>query len=305
MSTRRPVRGGGALAALLVVAVAVFGLAGCGDDNEEGGGTTTTSAASRSTTTTTTARSTTSQAGGSTSTPGRTGEVRVYFVRNERVGAARRTGPAGTPARAAMEALLAGPTSADTAAGLGTAIPEGTKLLGLTVADDRAVVDLSSQFGSGGGSLSMQARVAQVVYTLTQFPNVRSVVFEMEGKPVEALGGEGLVLTKPQSRADWEALTPAILVEDPLPGDAVTSPFHVTGTANTFEATFIVTLIDSKGAKVYEQPAMATSGTGTRGTFDVTLSFTGAASGTGTLRVWESSAKDGSPINVVEIPVRL
>jgi hypothetical protein len=288
--------------ALAVFAVVGLVLAGCGGDDESGDATTTTARTAR---TTTTSRSTTAGGDGSTSTPASTTDIRVYLLRGEELGAARRTGPAATPARAAMEALLEGPNDADRSAGLTTAVPEGTRLLGLDIADGTATVDLSSEFASGGGSLSMQARVAEVVYTLTQFPTVQRVSFRVDGEAVDALGGEGLVLSEPQARSDWEALTPAILVEDPLPGDAVTSPFRVTGTANTFEATFIVTLIDAKGAKVYEQPAMATSGSGTRGTFDVTVAFTGAAPGAGTLRVWESSARDGSATNVVEIPVRL
>jgi hypothetical protein len=56
---------------------------------------------------------------------------------------------------------------------------------------------------------------------------------------------------------------------------------------------------------VYEHFATATSGTGTRGTFDEQISFSGAASGPAVLKVWESSAKDGSAINVVDIPVTL
>jgi germination protein M len=52
-------------------------------------------------------------------------------------------------------------------------------------------------------------------------------------------------------------------------------------------------------------PAMATCGTGCRGTFDVTLPYSVPAAGWGTLRVWEASAMDGSPQNVREYPVWL
>ena len=44
----------------------------------------------------------------------------------------------------------------------------------------------------------------------------------------------------------------------------------------------------------------ATSGTGTRGTFDFT---TGAFDDVTALRVFELSAKDGSRVNEVEIPL--
>jgi hypothetical protein len=47
----------------------------------------------------------------------------------------------------------------------------------------------------------------------------------------------------------------------------------------------------------------ATSGTGTRGTFDFTTEpYTVPFDGVGALIVFEHSAKDGSRINLVEIP---
>ena len=164
-----------------------------------------------------------------------------------------------------MDLLLQGPTAADKNAHLDTVIPAGTIVHGVSIDGGVATVDLSTSFGSGGGSVSMQGRVAQVVYTLTQFPSVTGVNFKLDGVATTVLGGEGVVLDHPQTRADWESFTPIILVESPLPGDAVSSPFHVTGTSNTFEATLQIRLTDATGAKVFEHNGMATSGTGTHG----------------------------------------
>ena len=72
-----------------------------------------------------------------------------------------------------------------------------------------------------------------------------------------------------------------------------------------FEAAFLIAMFDGNGARVAEVPAMATFGTGCRGTFDVTIPYTVSAAGWGTLRVWESSARDGSPQNVRDYPVWL
>ena len=293
METRR------SFAGLMVLALSVWGLVACGS------GTKGASTSSSTTSSVGTTGSTTSTPSTSSTTPNGTASVTVYFVRDEKVGAVRRSGAAGTPARAAMDALLSGPSASERTAGLTSAVPSGTKVLGLTIAGGVATIDLSTEFGSGGGSLSMQERVAQVVYTLTQFSTAQKVSFRMGGKPVTALGGEGLILDQPQSRSDWEAMTPAILLETPLPGDALTSPFSIKGTANTFEATFMVTLTDSSGKQLYEHFVTATSGTGTRGTFDDSITFAGANKGAGTLVVWEASAKDGSHINVVSIPVTL
>ena len=50
---------------------------------------------------------------------------------------------------------------------------------------------------------------------------------------------------------------------------------------------------------------MATCGTGCRGTFDVTLRYTVSKGQWGTLRVYDPSAKDGSPEDIRDYPVWL
>jgi hypothetical protein len=128
-------------------------------------------------------------------------------------------------------------------------------------------------------------RRAEVVFTLTQFPTVRAVELS-----------DGELLT----RADFEDLSPQILVEAPLPDDEASSPLRITGTANTFEATFMVRLLDDSGKQLVEQFVTATSGSGTRGTFDVSVPYEGRAA---KLVVFEESAKDGSEIHKVTIPL--
>jgi len=241
-----------------------------------------------------------------TATPGRATLVAVYFLRGEKLSVVRRPIPE-TPrvGTAALLELLAGPTPREEEWGFRTEIPVGTELRELTIADGVATVDLSSDFASGGGSFSMRARVAQVVFTLTQFPTVQAVRFRLDGQPVPAIGGEGVIVEPPPGRDEFEDLLPLIFPEAPGPGETVRSPLRVTGTANTFEAMFMVRLSTADGSVLYEQPAMATSGSGTRGSFDVTIDFSVPQPTDGVLRLWEYSAKDGSEINVVEIPLRL
>ena len=78
---------------------------------------------------------------------------------------------------------------------------------------------------------------------------------------------------------------------------------HITGTANVFEARFTVEVTDGEGLIVATTPVMATSGTGTRGTFDVTVSYSAQRTGMGSVVVSSSSPRDGARINVVETPV--
>lgn len=236
--------------------------------------------------------------------PAKTTTVRVYLSRGEYLGVAARTVPeTKAVATAAMQELLAGTSAAEQGWGLSSQIPAGTKLRGLTVNDGTARVDLSGEFAAGGGTLSATMRLAQVVYTLTQFPSVQRVVLLIDGTQIDVFSGEGIVLDHPQTRADYEPVLPAIFVESPVPGETVSSPIRLRGTANTFEASFMVRIEDANGATLNEVPAMATSGTGTRGTFDVSVTYPLASAGAGWVVVYESSAKDGSEINTVAIPV--
>ena len=108
-----------------------------------------------------------------------------------------------------------------------------------------------------------------------------------------------------KTRKDVESFVPAILVDDPSPGEPVTSPLRATGTANTFEATFNYSLKDATGNEIAHDFVTATSGTGERGTFDFTAPFTVDIAQDGTLAVFELSAEDGSVIHERRIPLRL
>jgi hypothetical protein len=135
--------------------------------------------------------------------------------------------------------LFAGPTSGDANAGLSSALPNGTRLLSVVLSDGLATIDVSKEFGSGGGTLSMQSRLAQVVFTATQFPNVDRVNFTIEGEKLEVLGGEGLLLTEPQTRAMMSRdVTGSVIFDTPRPGATVRSPFEVTGEGDVYEAQF-------------------------------------------------------------------
>jgi hypothetical protein len=208
-------------------------------------------------------------------------------------------------ARAAMTALLDPEDILDQYDQLSTAIPAGSRLLGISIKDGVATVDLSSEFASGGGSASSSFRLGQVVYTLTQFSTVRAVLFQVEGRTVTTFGAEGIVLDGPQARADFEEQLPSIFVDRPAFGAAAGNPARIAGSANVFEATFRIALLDHSGKVLVDQRAMATCGTGCRGTFDVTLRYDVPRAHWGTLRTYFGSAVDGSPEDIRDYPVWL
>jgi germination protein M len=200
-------------------------------------------------------------------------EYRVWFMRGEALFPVERAHEATRAVGAAsLTDLLAGPTEAERSDGTSTAIPAGTRLLGLVVSDGIATVDLSSEFESGGGSLSMMARLGQVACTLDQFPTVEGVSFELDGEPVDVFSGEGIVLDEPVTCADYEDLLPVIVVESPAPGQEIESGFKVTGSANVFEANVGYVLVG--GDHTFDEGfTTATCGTGCRGEFSFRLRF--------------------------------
>jgi hypothetical protein len=204
---------------------------------------------------------------------------------------------------AAIRALLRGPTAAERRAGLTSAVPDGTLLLGLTIRNGLATIDLSRRFESGGGSLSMRARVAQVVFTLTRFASVERVAFRLDGRAVTSIGGEGVIVSPPVERADFEDLSPVILIETPPRGQRVRSPLLVEGTSNTFEARLQVDLLGPDGARLTGRALNASSGTSTRGTFRTTLRFLAPEHAPLTLRAYERSAADNRIIHVTRVPL--
>lgn len=277
-----------------MLAVLVLVAAGCGgddDDTAEPAGTTTTSTAAATTTTAAAAEPV---------------AVRVYFLdANAYLAAAGRTVAGDDPAEAAVEALLAGPEGIETDLGFASAIPAGTELLGLETTGGVSTVDLSAGFESGGGSASMLGRVAQVVYTLTQFDGVDAVRFQLDGRPVESIGGEGVIVDGAGvDRTAFDAVLPMIFVESPTPGAEVTAPITLSGMSNTFEATVNYTLTDPEGLILEEGFTMG--GTmGAWGPFETTIDFTTQRHGLGALTVYEVSPEDGSHQYVVETPISM
>lgn len=195
--------------------------------------------------------------------------LRLYFLAPDGKLAAvsRDVEQTQTPGAATLRELTDAPD------GMTTEVPPG---LQLTIDEGRANVT--------GAKLDPSA-LAQLVYALTTFPTVQTV----NGK----------------TRADVEAFVPPILVEQPSPDATVTSPLHVTGNANTFEATFDYRLEDADGKSLAKNFVTATSGSGTRGTFDFTIPFSVDSPQEGALRVFELSAEDGSVVHERVIPLRL
>jgi hypothetical protein len=105
-----------------------------------------------------------------------------------------------------LEALVAGPTDAESARGLQSALTTQTTVLSATIAGGVATVNLGGSFGQLVGPPEIQA-VAQVVFTASALPGVTGVTFELSGQPVEVPVASG-ALVPVAMRAQFAPLNP-------------------------------------------------------------------------------------------------
>ncbi|MFC0033043.1 Gmad2 immunoglobulin-like domain-containing protein [Micromonospora chaiyaphumensis] len=215
--------------------------------------------------------------------------VQLWFARAGKLVPTRRTLPATVAtSRLALTELAAGPSPAESAAGLTTLVPPGTQVT--RIAGGVATLVPPAGFDAGGATTA-RLRRAQVVWTLTQFSTVRRVAFA----PTDTATG----------RDDYADLLPPVVVTAPAIGDRVASPVTVSGTADVYEATVSVRVLDAAGREIGTAFTTASCGSGCRGAYRLDVRYRGAAAGRGTVEVYEVSARDGSRINAVRVPVEL
>ncbi|MGK0274771.1 MAG: hypothetical protein ACI9N0_001152 [Ilumatobacter sp.] len=340
----RSTRRWAALIAATVLGLGSFGVACGGDDDTTSESTSVTSDATTTvpgevtttvdpittdSATTTTTTTTTSTTGSTTTTDAPTATtaapvemtlVNVYWgwtVLNpavgspERIGAGAREVSADAPVRNGLEAMFGGLNSVEQTIGMGTSIPPGTSVLGIAIDGTTAIVDLSSEFESPSGSLDETMRLAQVVFAVTQFDGIDLVKFHIDGVAQDPILSHGFEVGDGFTRDYFESVRPSILIEQPYPGAGVANPLVIRGESNTFEATvrYAITSGGGDGLVVTEGFTTATGGNGTWGSFEVIVDLSDFPSdyqsGPGSVIMWEDSPRDGSQLNIVEVPIVL
>jgi spore germination protein GerM len=217
-----------------------------------------------------------------------------------------------------VELLLYGPGAWDAAplpdpvaaaeAELTSAIPEGTELLGLTVADGVAVVDFSTEFASA----SPQA-IAQVVYALTRLDGVAEAAFAIRGVP-QVVGSLTSGLFTPylepaetgtgMDSIDRELLSPFepfVMLEHPALGGTLRAGEAVTLLLGGSAAEAILTLTTADGTLLWS--ALATPDEPAYLPPEVVESLGGA--GAWATLLAEARGADGAVLGTSEIPVWL
>lgn len=187
-------------------------------------------------------------------------------------------------------------------------LPADTRLLGVNISDGLATVNfskevLNSNVGSSGEALGIQS----IVNTLTEFPQIQEVSFQVEGKVDSRTrdwwGHVGLY-EQPFKRNLDKVVEPVMWITHPAAGQVAGVPLLVKGSAKFSEGVVNARLLDSNGKKLAESSSNTSRGIYGRGDFEIKLTFTPPGKGSGTLEVYRAGPKDGSPLDTVKIPIQ-
>ncbi|MDR2589276.1 MAG: GerMN domain-containing protein, partial [Spirochaetales bacterium] len=135
---------------------------------------------------------------GETGARTRTGSL--YFIRLAETGEvslvkSSRDISAVSPLRETLQALLAGPTSSEEKAGCISLIPQESRLLSVKVDNGIAFVSFNENFRFNSfGKEGYDGQLKQTVYTITEFPAIRSVQILINGAKIDYLGSEGIFI---------------------------------------------------------------------------------------------------------------
>jgi len=109
----------------------------------------------------------------------------------------------GTKLNFSIRNLLEGPNAKEKAKGIYSEVPQGTKLISLEEKPDKIVINLSGDFEQGGGTDGLYKRLYQLIKTSNK-NTALDVYLYINGKQVDVIGGEGIMINQPLSSKSLE-----------------------------------------------------------------------------------------------------
>jgi spore germination protein GerM len=134
-------------------------------------------------------------------------KVEVFFLTGEHLVAKERE-VAPVNLRNVLLALLEGPTDEESKQGIRTAVRGRDLLLSAIPDGSVAHVDLDSSFADVVKIDQVEA-LGQIVFSATGVPGIDSVVFSLDGRPVQSFREDGSLIDRPLQRSDFPLLFPA------------------------------------------------------------------------------------------------
>lgn len=103
----------------------------------------------------------------------------------------------------AVKELISAPTKWEKSKGFTSEIPTGTRVLSIRESNGNILIDLSSDFETGGGAESTYARVNQIIKTVNS--NTKKPVYlYINGKQANVIGGEGIMIKQPLNERSFD-----------------------------------------------------------------------------------------------------
>jgi spore germination protein GerM len=142
-----------------------------------------------------------------TERPAEIRDVGIYFIQ-ERAGGAelslvkvnRKIRVSASPLRDSINALLSGPNAEEKSQGIISLIPAESRIISLSISENTAQLNFNEEFRYNTlGKEGSDAQIKQIVWTATEFPNIRNVQFLIEGERVNLLI-EGVRIWSPIGR---------------------------------------------------------------------------------------------------------
>jgi len=141
--------------------------------------------------------------------PAQTRDRAIYFTQIDKDGqilqsrVTRRISVSDSPMQDALNVMLAGPSADEINRNILNMIPQGTRILSATVRGNTAYINFSEDFlFNTFGVEGSVAQLRQIVWTVTEFQNVKEVQILVEGRRLDYLG-EGIWIGSPISRQSF------------------------------------------------------------------------------------------------------
>lgn len=103
----------------------------------------------------------------------------------------------------AIKELVSAPTKWEKSKGFTSEIPQGTKILSIRESSNSVMIDLSSNFESGGGAESTYMRVKQIIKTANTNTSIPTYLY-INGKQANVIGGEGIMIKQPLNERSFD-----------------------------------------------------------------------------------------------------
>ena len=102
-----------------------------------------------------------------------------------------------------IEELISAPTRWEKDKGFTSEIPVNTKILSIRESSNSIMIDLSSDFESGGGAESTYTRIQQIIKTANANTSLPTYLY-INGKQANVIGGEGIMIKQPLNERSFD-----------------------------------------------------------------------------------------------------